>query len=171
MPSTNMPIVVSALTSTLSVRTPRIAGRASTPERPKVKPGTKPSSRETSTRPFSLIASAPNADTEIGTSCRFSSRRWAVTMISVMPLSSPAAGAAVCAEAIVGSADATRIAVLAIRLLRKMVMMFSLPAHVNLSPVASTRVRLRMQSFFAAKTRESSAFRANALSSLRNWFT
>ena len=82
--------------------------------------------------PFCRIVSAPNAETEIGTLCKFSTRRWAVTTITPMPLSSSAAGVAgvaVWAETMFGVAMAIRIAELASRLLQKSVIMSPRLAH------------------------------------------
>ena len=78
-------MVVSPLTATFSVRTPRIAGRASPPERPNVKPGDMPSICEISVTLRSASCSAVTAVTDTGISCLFSARRCAVTTISSRP--------------------------------------------------------------------------------------
>ena len=94
-------MVVSPLTATFSVRTPRIAGLASLPERPKVKPGEMPSICETSVMLRSANCSAVIAVTDTGISCLFSARRCAVTTISSRPAGLATGGVvpAVCARA------------------------------------------------------------------------
>ena len=98
-------MVVSALTATFSVRTPRIDGRASTPERLKVKPADSASICDRSVMLRSASVAAGMAVTETLTSCWFSSRRLAVTLtVWISPVS--AARAPACASAWPGAVSA-----------------------------------------------------------------
>ena len=81
-------MVVSPLTATFSVRTPRIDGRASTPERLKVKPAERPSICDRSVTLRSASVAPVTAVTETLTFCWSSARRLAVTLtVCSSPLS------------------------------------------------------------------------------------
>ena len=74
-------MVVSAFTATFSVRTPRIEGRASAPERLNVKPAEIVSSWDKSVKLRSAKVALEIAVTDTFTFCKFSDLRLAVTLI------------------------------------------------------------------------------------------